>query len=69
VKHSFPDHHRYTASDIERIKQEASDAGAEAIITTEKDAVKIDDSTIFAVPAEFVVDKADLDRIIAAVRR
>lgn len=68
-KHSFPDHHRYTASDIERIKQEASDAGAEAIITTEKDAVKIDDSTIIAVPAEFVVDKADLDRIIAAVRR
>jgi tetraacyldisaccharide 4'-kinase len=66
---SFPDHHRYSASDIEQIKDGARNAGAEAIVTTEKDAVKIDDPAIIAIPAEFVIDKADLDRIIAAVRK
>jgi len=67
--HSFPDHHRYDTSDIEQIKKEAREAGAEAIVTTEKDAVKIDDSAIIAIPAEFVIDSADLDRILAAVRK
>ena len=66
---SFPDHHRYSAPDIEQIKLQARNAGAEAIVTTEKDAVKIDDSQIIAIPAELVTDKAQLDRIIAAVHR
>ncbi len=62
----FPDHHRYTQSDIDAIKREAR---GHAIVTTEKDAVKIDDPEIIAVSAEFVIDPADLERIVAAVRR
>ena len=62
----FPDHHRYTQSDIEAIKREA--AGS-PIVTTEKDAVKIDDPEIIAIPAEFIIDAADLERIVAAARR
>ena len=37
----FPDHHRYTARDLARIRQKARLAGAQAIVTTAKDAVKI----------------------------
>lgn len=35
----FPDHHRYTGADIEALKKEA--AAAYAVITTEKDGVKL----------------------------
>ena len=63
----FSDHHRYSASDVESIKRAASDAHAEAIVTTEKDAVKIADPTIMAIPADFVID--DLAPILAAVGR
>jgi len=38
---SFPDHHRYTAADFSRIFGCASDHGAELVITTAKDAVRI----------------------------
>jgi len=64
-KRSFSDHHRYTLEDIESIKREA--AGADAIVTTEKDAVKIADRDIIAIPMEFVID--DLTPILAAVKR
>ncbi len=37
----FPDHHDYTVSDLERIRQRAKEAGAEVLVTTEKDAGKI----------------------------
>jgi tetraacyldisaccharide 4'-kinase len=33
----FPDHHRYTQSDVERIEAAAHNAGASALICTEKD--------------------------------
>jgi tetraacyldisaccharide 4'-kinase len=64
---SFPDHHRYSAENIAAIKHAAREARAEAIVTTEKDAVKIDDRQIVAVPATFVID--DLEPILAVVRR
>ena len=38
----FPDHHNYTAADIQKIENKARASGAKAIITTEKDAVKIE---------------------------
>ncbi len=62
----FPDHHRYTKSDIDAIKREAN---GNPIVTTEKDAVKIDDPEVIAIPAEFVIDPTDLERIVAAARR
>jgi tetraacyldisaccharide 4'-kinase len=64
---SFPDHHRYSADDLRRIRQAA--AGADAIVTTEKDAVKIGDRDIIAVTARFVIDPAVLEAIEARIRR
>lgn len=40
-KDSYPDHYSYEQSDIEDIEQQAGDAGAAALITTGKDAVKL----------------------------
>jgi tetraacyldisaccharide 4'-kinase len=38
---AFPDHHRYTTSDLERLATAARQAGAEALLTTEKDLVRL----------------------------
>ena len=38
----FPDHHKYTASDLRNIEENASSLHAEIIITTEKDAVRLE---------------------------
>lgn len=38
----FPDHHRYTRGDLEELRRTAEAAGAEAVLVTEKDAVKIE---------------------------
>jgi len=65
----FADHHRYTASDVESIKRAAAEAGAKAIVTTEKDAVKIDDPQIVAIPAEMTLPPEALSRILAVVSR
>lgn len=37
----FPDHHRYSQSDIERIRRESNDAAAQIVITTEKDVARL----------------------------
>ena len=37
----FPDHHAYTAADLEMIRDRAGRCGADMIVTTEKDAVKV----------------------------
>jgi lauroyl/myristoyl acyltransferase/tetraacyldisaccharide-1-P 4'-kinase len=58
----FPDHHRYTAADIESLKRDAKGA---TLVTTEKDAVKIDDPSITAIPAEFVIEQNVLEQIAA----
>jgi tetraacyldisaccharide 4'-kinase len=65
---SFPDHYRYRPDDVKGIREAASAAGAERIATTEKDAVKIGDESMIAVGVELLLDAADLERIIAAVR-
>jgi len=38
---AFPDHHRYTAHDLDRLISAARAAGATALITTEKDRVRL----------------------------
>jgi tetraacyldisaccharide 4'-kinase len=38
---AFPDHHRYTARDLDRLAAAARAAGATALITTEKDLVRL----------------------------
>jgi len=63
----FPDHHWFTAADRQRVAQAAREAGAEAILTTEKDAVRLDPGTTDDVPIMFLpmdvqVDPADAFR-------
>ena len=65
----FADHHRYTAADVESIKRAADEAGSKAIVTTEKDAVKIDDPQIVAIPGEMTLPPEALSRILAVVSR
>lgn len=60
---SFPDHHDYTAADVAALKREAGDA---TLVTTEKDAVKIDDPSVVAICAEFDIDAEVLEAIAAA---
>jgi len=66
---SFPDHHRYSAEDIAALQRAARDAGAEAIVTTEKDAVKIGHPEIVAVPATMIIDDDAMQRIVAVADR
>ena len=41
AKHRFPDHHQVTASELQRVFWKTEGTSAEAVITTEKDAVKM----------------------------
>jgi tetraacyldisaccharide 4'-kinase len=41
ARFAFPDHHRYTPADLQRLVTEAHAAGAAAFITTEKDKVRL----------------------------
>jgi tetraacyldisaccharide 4'-kinase len=41
LRRAFPDHHRYTSTDLNKLAAEARAACATALITTEKDAVRI----------------------------
>ncbi len=51
---NFPDHHRYTQSEIAKLEIEAREKGAEILLTTAKDAVKLADLK-FELPC-FVVE-------------
>jgi len=65
----FRDHHRYTPADIAAVKAAARDAGAEIVVTTEKDAVKIDDRDIIPIAAEMIVEPEVLEAIAARISR
>ena len=41
ARFAFPDHHRYTAHDLDRLVTAARAAGATALVTTEKDRVRL----------------------------
>jgi tetraacyldisaccharide-1-P 4'-kinase len=68
---SFPDHHRYTAGDFSKIFRCASCYGAEFIITTAKDAVRIpppyrDALTATQIDIDFGADREAFCGLIAA---
>jgi tetraacyldisaccharide 4'-kinase len=65
----FRDHYRYTAADLASIKAAARAAGADAIVTTEKDAVKIGDREMIAIAAEMIIEPAVLEAIAAKISR
>ena len=52
----FPDHHNYTQGDIVQLVRDASARGAQALLTTSKDSVKLQSLT-FELPC-YVVDAA-----------
>ena len=71
----FPDHHRYEPRDWDRARQAARDFGAEGVITTEKDAVKLppppgDLPSVHALRCELAIrdGAAVVDSLIEAVR-
>ena len=43
---TFADHHRYSREDMNRLKTAAAEAHADAFVTTEKDAVRLDPSML-----------------------
>ena len=49
---AFRDHHSYSRADLDRVIAEARSAGAEVVITTEKDYVRLLPFRPFAVPVE-----------------
>ena len=55
----FPDHYYYTRFDVDALKSKAGDM---ALLTTEKDVVKLPKDTrqnIFVVPGKFIFDNPD----------
>ncbi|MEO7659580.1 MAG: tetraacyldisaccharide 4'-kinase, partial [Pyrinomonadaceae bacterium] len=64
---SFGDHHIYDRHDIQRIELSAKSAGAEILITTAKDAVKLRDLS-FGMPCFVVEIEIDLDDADAFAR-
>ena len=50
----FPDHHDYSNADFEQINQKSRQTGAEILITTEKDAVRLPAEPIFEKPVFYL---------------
>ena len=72
----FRDHHRFTPADLEAAARRARDAGADAIVTTSKDEVRLPEKLDLGLPVlvlriAAVIDGEPLlrDRLKAAVRR
>jgi len=62
---TFRDHHWFSAADLQRMHEAVRETGAEAIVTTEKDAVRLDPVNHPAVPLLFLpvnvrVEPADI---------
>ena len=56
----FPDHHAYSAKDIATVNHSAEEISAEIIITTDKDAIKLD-AHQFAVPVYSLRIRVEID--------
>jgi tetraacyldisaccharide 4'-kinase len=74
-RREFPDHHRYTKRDVERLLEAARNANASALITTEKDQVrlgKLTDAFSGSLPlytAELTVEFDDEKSVAAWLRK
>lgn len=73
---AYRDHHWFTAADVARVQRVARDTGAAAILTTEKDAVRLEPVVSGAVPfvylpIDVVVEPADVfrDWLLSRIRR
>lgn len=76
---AFADHHAFSAADVAAVVDAARAAGADAVVTTEKDAVRLEGlvagaTAFYAVPLTLRIDPADqfrdwLTTTLAAARR
>ena len=57
---TFPDHHQYSTDDMKRIKRLAEQAGADCLITSEKDLVNLPETTEFEMPIYWAGIELDL---------
>jgi tetraacyldisaccharide 4'-kinase len=70
---AFPDHHRFTAADVRAARAEAQALGAEAILTTAKDAVRLPAGeaglplVVLRIAAEVADEAGFRARLLAAV--
>ncbi|MBF0518843.1 MAG: tetraacyldisaccharide 4'-kinase [Nitrospirae bacterium] len=67
---TFRDHYDYKASDIKSITAQAHSSSAEAIITTEKDLIKLrgfDNSSLFALGIDFIIDEEFYKEILLGI--
>jgi tetraacyldisaccharide 4'-kinase len=56
----FRDHHRFRADDLARVAEEARAAGAEAVVTTAKDGVRLEGARGFGLPVVVLAIAADI---------
>jgi tetraacyldisaccharide 4'-kinase len=55
----FPDHHWYSQRDVDRIATIVKDTGADLVVTTEKDAVRVDGTGWTVLPMTAVIEPAE----------
>jgi len=63
--HTFRDHHIYSEREIRDVLRSAREAGADLVITTEKDLVKIQSDEVWALRMTAELPSETLDRIFA----
>ncbi|HKV39107.1 MAG TPA: tetraacyldisaccharide 4'-kinase, partial [Blastocatellia bacterium] len=71
-EHFFADHYRYTPEDVAQVTQAAHDAGADMIVTTEKDAVRLEGLALGDIPvyaAELAIESEDEVRLKSLLLR
>jgi tetraacyldisaccharide 4'-kinase len=69
---AFPDHHHYRKADLERLREQAQGHSASALVTTQKDLVKLEPSWLAGVPvwalairAEVITGADELEQVLA----
>jgi tetraacyldisaccharide 4'-kinase len=65
----FPDHHWYTPGDLARVAARAREAGAEAVLTTEKDWVRLREMPLGDVPYWVLTVRLDMGADSVALAR
>jgi tetraacyldisaccharide 4'-kinase len=70
----FLDHHRFEPEELKSVINEAAQAKVEMLVTTEKDAVRIDADTVFPMPCyylrleiEILRGAADFDEAVGKI--
>lgn len=66
---AFRDHHRYGADDALAIRNQADRLGAEMVVTTEKDLVKMPEPGFWALSICVAFEKDMMDRVFSICRR